>query len=109
MRIATIVGSTAFEDIERGEFVDEELMMTSKDLEIRGGVYDEFVGSDLVDDALAQGRRVGRGIRVAHGGRNGGKGVTELGDATHAVDRFSRLRQACACAPCFGGCSLLLC
>ena len=42
MSIATIVGSTAFEDIERGEFVDEELMVTSSDLKVRSGVYDDF-------------------------------------------------------------------
>ena len=53
MNIATIVGSTAFEDIERGEFVDEELMLTSKDLETQGSVYDSHVGRELVDDALA--------------------------------------------------------
>ena len=53
MSIATIVGSTAFEDIERGEFVDEELMVTSKDLQARGGIYDTFVGDDLVADAIA--------------------------------------------------------
>ena len=53
MSIATIVGSTAFEDIERGEFVDEELMVTSKDLQARGGMYDTFVGDDLVADAIA--------------------------------------------------------
>ena len=53
MSIATIVGSTAFEDIERGEFVDEELMVTSKDLVTRGGAYDSHIGADLVADALA--------------------------------------------------------
>ena len=52
MSIATIVGSTAFEDIERGEFVDEELMVTSKDLKAPGGVYDHLIGDDLVADAI---------------------------------------------------------
>ena len=52
MSIATIVGSTAFEDIERGEFVDEELMLTSKDLDTQAGVYDGHVGIELVNDAL---------------------------------------------------------
>lgn len=53
MSIATIVGSTEFEDIERGEFADEELMVTTKDLGSRGGTYDGHLDDDMVADALA--------------------------------------------------------
>lgn len=52
MSIATIVGSTAFEDIERGAFVDEDLMVRAEELQQGGGTYDALVGSDLVADAL---------------------------------------------------------
>ena len=52
MSIATIVGSTAFEDIERGEFVDEELMVTSSDLKVRSGVYDDFLGTELLAETF---------------------------------------------------------
>ena len=52
MSIATIVGSTAFEDVERGEFVDEELMVTSKALQAPGGVYDDHLGAELVAEAF---------------------------------------------------------
>ena len=49
--IATVIGSTAFEDLERGEFVDEELTVTTADL-AAGGVRGVRVEQDLIDDAL---------------------------------------------------------
>lgn len=52
MDVAKVVGSTTFEDLERGSFMDEELMVTTSDLAAPAGVYDDFVGNDLVGDAL---------------------------------------------------------
>jgi hypothetical protein len=48
--ISTVIGSTPFDDLERGEFVDEELMVTTADVEcVRG----HGVEQELIDDALA--------------------------------------------------------
>ena len=48
--ISTVIGSTPFDDLERGEFIDEELMLTTADVEcVRG----HGVEQELVDDALA--------------------------------------------------------
>ena len=54
MGMSTVIGSTPFHDIERGEFVDEELMVTTYDL--AGGGAGEGLGGverELIDDALA--------------------------------------------------------
>ena len=50
--IATVIGSTPFEDLERGEFVDEELMVTTADIAV-GGARGVTVEQDLIDDALS--------------------------------------------------------
>ena len=48
--VATVIGSTPFEDLERGvQFVDEELMLTADEMPT-GGVS-SFVEQDLLDDA----------------------------------------------------------
>jgi hypothetical protein len=48
--VATVIGSTPFQDLERGvQFVDEELMLTAEELP-RGSVSG-FVEQDLLDDA----------------------------------------------------------
>ena len=48
--VATVIGSTAFEDLERGvQFADEELMLTVDEMPT-GGVS-SFVEQDLIDDA----------------------------------------------------------
>ena len=48
--MATVIGSTPFEDLERGvQFVDEELMLTADEMPT-GGVS-SFVEQDLIDDA----------------------------------------------------------
>ena len=50
--VSVVIGSTPFADLERGvEFCDEELMLTTEELPY--GVVDDFVGRDLIDDALA--------------------------------------------------------
>ena len=54
MCLGTVIGSTPFHDIERGEFVDEELMVTTADL--AGAGAGEGLGGveqDLIDDAMA--------------------------------------------------------
>ena len=48
--VATVIGSTSFEDLERGvQFVDEELMLTAA--EMPSGGVSSFVEQDLIDDA----------------------------------------------------------
>jgi hypothetical protein len=48
--VATVIGSTPFEDLERGvQFVDEELMLTAA--EMPSGGVSSFVDQDLIDDA----------------------------------------------------------
>ena len=50
--VSVVIGSTPFADLERGvEFCDKELMLTTEELPY--GVVDDFVGRDLIDDALA--------------------------------------------------------
>ena len=52
--VATVIGSTPFQDLERGvQFVDEELMLTADEMP-RGGVSG-FVEQDLLDDAWGAG------------------------------------------------------
>ena len=53
MCLGTVIGSTPFHDLERGEFVDEELMLTTTDL-AGGGAGEGLRGveQDMVDDAL---------------------------------------------------------
>ena len=52
--VATVIGSTAFEDLERGvQFVDEELMLTCD--EMPAGGVSSFVEQDLIDDAWGDG------------------------------------------------------
>jgi ABC-type Co2+ transport system permease subunit len=51
--VATLVGSTPFEDVERGvQFVDEELMLTS--MEMPSAPVESFVERDLIDDAFEE-------------------------------------------------------
>ena len=54
--ISSVIGSTAFEDLERGGFLDEELAMAAADVGAgtgwSGGVEIE---QELLDDALADG------------------------------------------------------
>ena len=54
MCMGTVIGSTPFHDLERGEFVDEELLLTTSDL-AGGGAGDGLGGveQELIDDALA--------------------------------------------------------
>jgi hypothetical protein len=50
-QMAAVIGSTSFDDIERGvEFADEELLLTSAELPY--GATQDFVEPDLIDDAL---------------------------------------------------------
>ena len=52
--MATVIGSTPYHDLERGEFVDEELTVTTSDLAGAGaGEGLAHVEQDLIDDALA--------------------------------------------------------
>ena len=51
MCMGTVIGSTPFHDLERGEFVDEELTVTTGELALADGLAD--VEQELVDDALA--------------------------------------------------------
>ena len=49
-QVGTLIGSTAFEDLERGvQFVDEELMLTAA--EMPANVTEYFVERDLLLDA----------------------------------------------------------
>ena len=51
-RLATVIGSTAFEDLQRGlHFADEELLLVPDEMPI-GGVVGEFVEDDMVRDAF---------------------------------------------------------
>ena len=46
-RLATVIGSTAFEDLQRGvHFADEELLLVPDEMPI-GGVVGEFVEDDM--------------------------------------------------------------
>lgn len=47
-----MIGSTAFEDLERGEFLDDELTITKADI-VYGGIKDGDIEQELIDDALA--------------------------------------------------------
>ena len=50
-RLATVIGSTAFEDLQRGvHFADEELLLVPDEMPV-GGVG-EFVEDDMVRDAF---------------------------------------------------------
>jgi hypothetical protein len=51
-QMASVIGSTSFDDIERGvEFADEELLLTSAELPY--GSLQDFIEDDMIDDALA--------------------------------------------------------
>jgi hypothetical protein len=50
-RVATVIGSTPFEDTERGVFFDDDLMLTPERSTAPGSA-DDF-GDDLIEDALA--------------------------------------------------------
>jgi hypothetical protein len=48
--VATTIGSTPFEDLERGvKFVDEELMLTAD--EVPSGLVSSYIERDLLEDA----------------------------------------------------------
>ena len=50
--VATTIGSTPFEDLERGvQFVDEELMLTAD--EVPSGIVSSYIDRDLLEDAWA--------------------------------------------------------
>ena len=50
--VSTIIGSTPFEDIERGvQFCDEELLLTAGEMPAQR--VESFVEQELIDDALA--------------------------------------------------------
>ena len=50
-RLAMVIGSTRFEDLERGEqFIDEELMLTTA--ELPEGPVSDYVEQQLIEDAL---------------------------------------------------------
>ena len=50
-RMVSVIGSTRFEDLERGEqFVDEELILTEAEQPL--AAVDALVGAELIDDAL---------------------------------------------------------
>lgn len=40
------------EDLERGVFLDEELTVTSRDVQLMVGAFDEHLGDNLIQDAL---------------------------------------------------------
>jgi hypothetical protein len=48
--LSRIIGSTAYHDLERGEFLDEELTITSADIKL--GVPRVSVEQELIDDAM---------------------------------------------------------
>ena len=49
--VATLIGSTPFEDLERGvQFVDEELMLTAAERPALAA--SAFVEQELIDDAI---------------------------------------------------------
>ena len=49
--MARVIGSTPFEDLERGvEFIDEELTLTTA--EMPAGRLESFMEQDLIEDAL---------------------------------------------------------
>jgi hypothetical protein len=47
-----VIGSTPFEDTERGVFFDDDLLLTPEALSA-GGRAEDFMGDELIDDALA--------------------------------------------------------
>ena len=47
-----MIGSTAFEDLERGEFIDDELTITTADI-YSSSIKGVEVEQELIDDALA--------------------------------------------------------
>jgi len=50
--VATVIGSTSFEDLERGvQFIDEELALTVD--EMPSGRTNTFIERDLLEDAWA--------------------------------------------------------
>jgi hypothetical protein len=50
-RVARVIGSTPFEDIERGVFFDDDLLLTPEALSASGGA-DDFIDDELIEDAL---------------------------------------------------------
>ena len=51
--VSTVIGSTPFEDVERGvQFCDEELLLTTAEMPAQR--VESFVEQDLIDDALDQ-------------------------------------------------------
>ena len=53
MRVATIIGSTRFEDLERGvAFSDEELLLQPSELPTMP--VEDFAEADMIEDAIAE-------------------------------------------------------
>ena len=48
-RMASVIGSTAFEDLERGGFVSEELELLPHEL-----AFDAKLSKDMIDEATAE-------------------------------------------------------
>ena len=92
--MAKLIGSTPFEDLERGEFVDEELSCTTVDINLSRSARGEMPGveQDLIDDALASdGDEDGGGDVGDKGGQELEQG--RLARGTHWIG-WGRLRQA---------------
>ena len=52
-RLATVIGSTAFEDLQRGvHFADEELLLVPDEMPIGAVHVGEFIEDDMVRDAF---------------------------------------------------------
>ena len=51
-QISVVIGSTPFEDLERGQFVDEELTIATSEMRARGGEYDSLFDDEMIADAL---------------------------------------------------------
>ena len=53
MRVATIIGSTRFEDLERGvAFCDEELLLQPSEMPTMP--VEDFAEADMIEDAIAE-------------------------------------------------------
>jgi hypothetical protein len=53
-RLSLVIGSTEFDDLEREQFIDEELMLTTASVGARGLAADEpGVDDEMIADALA--------------------------------------------------------
>ena len=52
--ISTVIGSTGFEDLERDQFVDEELWLTTAQLSATAGAHDHLFEQEVSDDEFEQ-------------------------------------------------------